>query len=331
MAVVVKWEASAPSNIALIKYMGKRSFSPSSIDTANMNVAVNPSLSWTLDHLRSFVQLELLSSDESQSDAWQPHPQWPLEMSELGQQKYLAHLQRVKKIFSAENYFFKIRSGNNFPADCGIASSASSFAALTLVAAQALSQLTKQPLPSMETLANLSRQGSGSSCRSFFSGFVVWEECSVRQLPTSTKIYHQVVIVSGDKKQVSSSQAHQRVQSSLLMNQREERVQVRYALLCEQLLSNTPDWKKMYELTWSEFWDMHALFETSDPAFGYMTSNSLEILNNVREYWQQKQQGPLVTMDAGPNVHLLWRQDQKLMAQEFAQKNPQWKWIEVGQ
>ena len=324
----MRWEASAPSNIALIKYMGKRNFSTSSADPANVNVAVNPSLSWTLDHLRSFVQLELLSADEKQSDSWQSHPQWPLEMSELGQQKYLAHLQRVKKIFSAEDYFFKIRSGNNFPADCGIASSASSFAALTLVAAQALSQLTKKPLPAPEILADLSRQGSGSSCRSFFSGFVVWEERGVRQLPTATKLYHQVVIVSGDKKQVSSSQAHQRVQSSLLMKQREERVQLRFTSLCEQLLSSTADWKKLYELTWSEFWDMHALFETSEPAFGYMTSKSLEILTNVREYWQQKQDGPLVTMDAGPNVHLLWRQDQKSMAQEFSQKNPQWKWIE---
>ena len=323
------WEASAPSNIALIKYMGKRSFS--SANTTQTNVAVNSSLSWTLDHLRSFVQLELVRPEESQIDTWQSHSQWPLEMSDVGQQKYLAHLQRVKKIFSAENYFFKVRSGNNFPADCGIASSASSFAALTLVAAQALSQLTKKPLPTMQTLADLSRQGSGSSCRSFFSGFVVWEEQGVRQLPITTTLYHQVIIVSGDKKQVSSSQAHQRVQSSLLMKQREERVQVRFTSLCEQLLCNNSDWKKLYELTWSEFWDMHALFETSDPSFGYMTSKSLEILNTLREYWLQKQDGPLVTMDAGPNVHLLWRQNQKVLAQDFAKDHPQWKWIEGAQ
>ncbi len=322
------WEASAPANIALIKYMGKRSFSSANTTQANVNVAVNPSVSWTLDHLRSFVQLELVGADESQNDTWQPHPNWLFEMSEVGQQKYLAHLQRVKKIFSAENYFFKVRSGNNFPADCGVASSASSFAALTLVAAQAFSQLTKKPLPAMETLADLSRQGSGSSCRSFFSGFVVWEEDGVRQLPTPTSLYHQVVIVSGDKKQVSSSLAHQRVQSSLLMKQREERVQIRFESLCEQLLSGSPDWKRLYELTWSEFWDMHALFETSDPSFGYMTAKSLEILNIVRDYWLQKQDGPLVTMDAGPNVHLLWRHDQKPMAQEFAKANLQWKWIE---
>lgn len=322
------WEASAPSNIALIKYMGKKSFSSAVSCSTTVNVALNPSLSWTLDHLRSFVQLELISGTDAAVDVWESHPQWLLQMSAAGQQKYLAHLQRIKKVFAAENYFFKVRSGNNFPADCGIASSASSFAALTLVASQALSQLTKKPCPSVEQLAELSRQGSGSSCRSFFSGFVTWEEHGVRQLVTDTKLYHQVIIVSGDKKQVSSSQAHQRVQSSLLMKQREERVQARFSSLYEQLQTGSPDWNKLFELSWSEFWDMHALFETSVPSFGYMTSKSLEILDAARKYWQQNEDGPLVTMDAGPNVHLLWRQDQKAMAQNFSKAHSQWKWIE---
>ncbi len=333
------WEASAPSNIALIKYMGKREDSKSS-DGATRNVALNPSLSWTLNHLRSFVQLELIDSKvkptvESTSnptgnhtDVWEIHPLWLLEMSQAGQQKYLGHLVRLKKFFNGETYFFKVRSGNNFPADCGIASSASSFAALTMVAAQALCELTKKPMPSPEQLADLSRQGSGSSCRSFFSGFVVWEEGTVRRLPTTTALYHQVVIVSGEKKLVSSSQAHQRVQSSLLMAQREERVRIRFLALIEHLENSISDWKKMYELTWAEFWDMHALFETSEPSFGYMNSTSIEVLTATRVLWQETGDGPLVTMDAGPNVHLLWRQDQKIVAQEFSKLHAQWKWIE---
>jgi diphosphomevalonate decarboxylase len=309
------WEASAPSNIALIKYMGKR---------AGGNIAVNPSISWTLDHLRSFVQLEVTEK----IDMWESHPQWPLEMSTAGQVKYIAHLNRVKKFFDAENYYFKVRSGNNFPADCGIASSASSFAALTLTAAQALSKLTHKPMPSKEQLADLSRQGSGSSCRSFFSGFVTWKDSGVQPLLSDISIYHQVVIVSGEKKQVSSSEAHQRVQTSLLMQHREERVQKRFMALQKELQSSAPDWQKMYEITWAEYWDMHALFETSAPSFGYMTATSLEILQAARELWQQENDGPLVTMDAGPNVHLLWRADQKIQAQGFAKKYARWKWIE---
>jgi diphosphomevalonate decarboxylase len=327
MEVVVMWEASAPSNIALIKYMGKRNSLPVS-GVTDVNVAVNPSLSWTLDHLRSFVQLELNSDPQFQRDEWSAHPQWPLEMSTIGREKFLAHLHRMKKSYSAENYHFKVRSGNNFPADCGIASSASSFAALTLAASQALSQLTQQPQLPLNQLADLSRQGSGSSCRSFFSGFVVWESEGVRALPTPTKLYHQVVIVSGDKKLVSSSQAHQRVQTSLLMKQREERVKLRFTQLCEQILNPELNWQQLFELSWAEFWDMHALFETSLPSFGYMTGKSLEILTAARVWWQNQGDGPLVTMDAGPNVHFLWRRDQIKMAQEFSRANSQWKWIE---
>ncbi|MBY0385563.1 diphosphomevalonate decarboxylase [bacterium] len=310
------WEASAPSNIALIKYMGKR---------PGGNIASNASLSWTLDHLRSFVQLE-----QAEQDSWQPHPAWPsIEMSEVGREKYLAHLLLVKNYFSAENYFFQIRSGNNFPADCGIASSASSFAALTLAAAQALSSLTKKAMPTKETLADWSRQGSGSSCRSFFPGFVGWTERGVEPVESGLKnIYHQTVIVSGAKKSVSSSQAHQRVQSSLLMDGREERAQKRFDHLKTELQKVNPDWKTLFEITWADFWDMHALFETSVPSFGYMQSGSLEVLQQARGLWLEQNDGPLITMDAGPNVHLLWRGEQKEMARVFSKKHSRWQWIE---
>ena len=310
------WEASAPSNIALIKYMGKR---------PGGNIATNASLSWTLDHLRTFVQIE-----EASEDSWASHPVWQLmEMSDVGREKYLKHLALMKKYFSADNYFFKIRSGNNFPSDCGIASSASSFAALTMAAAQALSALTKKAMPIKETLADWSRQGSGSSCRSFFSGFVSWTELGVEPVESNIKnIYHQTVIVSGAKKQVSSSQAHQRVQTSLLMEGREDRAQKRFDLLKTELQKITPDWKMLFEITWADYWDMHALFETSVPSFGYMQSGSLEVLQQAHELWRSQNDGPLITMDAGPNVHLLWRKEQKQTAQEFSKKYAQWQWIE---
>jgi diphosphomevalonate decarboxylase len=310
------WEASAPSNIALIKYMGKK---------AGGNIAINPSLSWTLNHLRTFVQLEV-----AEKDSWEPHPSWPsLLMSETGREKYLAHLLRIKKYFSAEHLFFTVRSGNNFPADCGIASSASSFAALTIGATQAITQLAEKAMPLTASLADLSRQGSGSSCRSFFPGFVSWTDRGVNSVESSiAKIVHQTVIVSGEKKSVSSSRAHELVQSSLLMEGREFRAQKRFDQICAELKKAKPNWSVLFETTWADFWDMHALFETSSPAFGYIKPASLQVLMEVRTLWEKTADGPLVTMDAGPNVHLLWREDQKLAARDFAKEHSQWSWIE---
>lgn len=309
------WEASAPSNIALVKYMGKK---------PGGNWATNSSLSWTLDHLRTFVQLE-----PANKDSWQPHPAWPgVVMSQVGYEKYLAHLQRIKSYFSVDDLFFTIRSGNNFPSDCGIASSASSFAALTLAATQALVSLTGKARPSIETMADWSRQGSGSSCRSFFSGFVMWTERGVDSIESPLKnIFHQVIVVDGKKKSVSSSEAHQRVQTSLLMDGRTDRAQKRFDLLKTELIKSQPDWTLLHEIVWADFWDMHALFETSMPSFGYMRSGSMEVLNQIRDLWSHQKDGPLVTMDAGANVHLLWREDQKSLAQEWEKQNGQWVWI----
>ena len=60
---------------------------------------------------------------------------------------------------------------------------------------------------------------------------------------------------------------------------------------------------------------MHALFATSQPPFMYMTSGSQKVLEEILHFWHKQGDGPLVTMDAGANVHFLWRPDQKEMAQ----------------
>ena len=46
----MRWYASAPSNIALIKYMGKTDY--------NGNKPTNSSLSYTLTHLNTHVEIE---------------------------------------------------------------------------------------------------------------------------------------------------------------------------------------------------------------------------------------------------------------------------------
>lgn len=62
---------------------------------------------------------------------------------------------------------------------------------------------------------------------------------------------------------------------------------------------------------------MHALFETSKPAFGYLKPKSLEVLGLVARLWEDQKDGPLVTLDAGPNIHFLWRVDQKNQVDQF--------------
>lgn len=303
----MSWEASAPSNIALIKYMGKT--------TDGQNSGTNPSLSLTLPHLRSLVVIE---RNDRGHDDWEPLDE-TLKLSEFGQQKFLKHFSFLKEKFQIQNQFFTIKSKNDFPSDCGIASSASSFAALTRCAVRAFSEITQTDVSTL-VQAQWSRRGSGSSCRSFFDGFVEWDGGDdIHPLDVGQKKFiHQVFIVSDHQKEVSSSQAHLRVSSSLLMNGRKERVQQRLDQL-KLHLSTDGNWRVLFDIAWAEFWDMHALFETAMPSFGYFTSASLELIFAARAEWHSGS-GPIVTMDAGPNVHLLWQTSQQEQAQAFAKK-----------
>ena len=296
------WKASCPSNIALIKYMGKKDY--------EKNIPTNASISWTLEYLVSTVVLV-----EAESDSWTPLPSdFPFQLTASGKVKFLNHLNRIKDVFEIQQNF-QVQSANNFPADCGIASSASSFAALTAVCVKAFSELTGRTL-AVEEVAQLSARGSGSSCRSFMGGLVEWNDHGIQNVESDLKgLLHMVVIVGDGAKKVSSSEAHKRVATSSLFPTRVERSNQRMEHLKQQI--QPLDWKALYENVWAEFWDMHALFETCTEPFGYFLPGSTEVLNNARLFWKENGDGPVVTMDAGPNIHLLWRMDQKKLALKF--------------
>ncbi|MCD6055267.1 MAG: mevalonate diphosphate decarboxylase [Gammaproteobacteria bacterium] len=308
----MKWQAQAPANLALIKYMGKTNHT--------QNIATNPSLSYTLSHLKTTVEIESHGALSDQWELLQQKDLLPMTLSEQGINRFLAHLSRLKAIFGYSGSLC-VRSANNFPADCGLASSASSFAALTLCANNALSDLTQQKPLALKQLITLSREASGSSCRSFFEAWCIWDGDEVNAIPSLEKphpyqaLIHQVVIITQSKKAVTSSEAHQRVTSSLLFEGRVKRANLRQLALLEALIQQ--QWRCAYEITFEEFWDMHALFATAKPPFLYMSEGSLAVLQAIQDYWVNQGDGPIVTLDAGPNVHLLWRRDQSDMANTF--------------
>lgn len=303
------WFSQAPSNIALIKYMGKKD--------ENKNIPLNPSLSYTLPHLLSSVSMEKVVGHK---DFWEPliMPGTPdFELSEKSQLRYLAHLQRLKEYFDYDGYFI-VRSSNNFPHSSGLASSASSFAALTKCACIALSELTKKDLPDVATQAQLSRLGSGSSCRSFFEPWALWRDEAVEaiELPY-TNLIHQVTIIERDPKKILSSEAHIRIRTSKLYEARLLQAEKNLKVLLEAFTSK--NWSSAFHIVWREFHEMHQLFATSVPSFSYMTPDVTDLLTTIQEFWAREHDGPLATMDAGPNVHLLWRSDQKALCEKFKQ------------
>lgn len=305
----MQWFAQAPSNIALIKYMGKK-------DTEK-NIPSNPSLSYTLNNLLSSVMLE---SHPGKKDCWEPLETpgtLPIQLSTAAQERFLNHLNWLKLKFEYTGAFI-VRSCNNFPHSSGLASSASSFAALTKCATLALTELTKTTPPTIETQAQWSRHASGSSCRSFFSPWALWHEEEVHALNLPYKdLHHEVIIISHEEKKTLSSEAHRRIQTSPDFSDRPLRAQKNLKEL--QIALEAKDWPQAYQVTWREFQDMHALFATAQPPFNYINARSQAVLNNAQEFWEKEGDGPLVTMDAGPNIHLLYRSDQLDCANRFKQ------------
>lgn len=281
------WKSSAPSNIALIKYMGKE---PG-------NQAVNPSLSMTLSNFQTQVELEI-----SAKDHWQPLP-GSAPLKEASTKRFVDFFVSLKKKAGIQENF-EIRSGNNFPSDAGLASSASSFAALTKAALTAFADLKKEKIPSPLEMANISRTGSGSSCRSFFSPWCRWEGEKVHPvLSALPPLVDLVAIVDGGVKKVSSSEAHKKVQTSPLFHGRVERAKVRLQKMEAAMAAG--NFQAVAELSWDELWDMHSLFHTSQPPFFYFAPETITILRWVENFWEKNGKGPIATIDAGPNVHLL--------------------------
>ena len=288
------WKASAPSNIALIKYMGKETVS------SGLNQAVNPSLSMTISAFRTSVEIERLG--DSGDDRWALLP-GSSPLREESAKRFLNFFTRIKNEQEVSGSFV-VRSGNNFPSDAGLASSASSFAALTMAACQAFAELKKTSLLPLEQQAMISRTGSGSSCRSFFGPWCAWEGPKIGPVPSKlAPLVDLVAVIDTGYKKVSSSEAHKRVQSSPLFEGRPSRARARQEALKAALASG--EYKKTAEISWAELWDMHSLFHTADVPFFYLSPLSMAVLRWSEDRWEKKGHGPVATVDAGPNVHLL--------------------------
>ncbi len=68
----------------------------------------------------------------------------------------------------------------------------------------------------------------------------------------------------------------------------------------------------------SEAMMLHAMMMTSDPYFILMRPNTLAIIERVWDFRKQTGLRPVVTLDAGANVHVLFPQEDQEAILDFA-------------
>ncbi|VAH69963.1 unnamed protein product [Triticum turgidum subsp. durum] len=162
----------SPTNIAVIKYWGKR-------DEA-LILPVNDSISVTLDPDHLSATTTVAASPAFPSDRmWLNGKEIALSGGRF--QSCLREIRKRARDVEDEKKGIKIKkedweklhvhiaSYNNFPTAAGLASSAAGFACLVFT----LGKLMNVNEDYGE-LSSIARQGSGSACRSIYGGFVKW-------------------------------------------------------------------------------------------------------------------------------------------------------------
>lgn len=305
----ITWRS--PSNIAIVKYWGKH----------GIQLPRNPSLSFTLS--ASFTDMHLeYQLRESMEQGIQLEFLFHQEQNEAFRLKMVQFLEKLLPIFPFLGQLdLKIQSGNSFPHSAGIASSASSMSALALCLCSLEDRLfgTLQDAAAFDQKASvIARLGSGSACRSIFPFASVWGNTSVvsgssdtfgvgaeSMLHAAFKDFHDdILIVSKQEKSVSSRAGHALMEGNPFAGARYEQANKNMVHLVEALEQG--DVHRFGKIAEEEALTLHALMMSSNPSFMLMRPNSLAILEKVRAYRLDTGHPVYFTLDAGPNVHLLY-------------------------
>jgi diphosphomevalonate decarboxylase len=147
-----KATARANTNIALVKYWGKRD--------AALNLPAVGSLSLTLEGLSTRTSVAFDGKAAADSLLLNGEPADPRALGRIAR-----FLDLVRARAGIKEHA-RVESANDFPTAAGLASSASAFAALALAATRAAGLSLDD-----RELSVLARRGSGSAARSIFGGF----------------------------------------------------------------------------------------------------------------------------------------------------------------
>jgi len=325
----VSWQS--PSNIALVKYWGK----------TGRQIPVNPSLSLTLS--KAFTETKATAFPRETEGSVEPDFWFDGKQNVAFGERIRRFLESITDIFPwLVQVSLKIETHNTFPHSAGIASSASAFSALALCLCSLDAELNGIILNEIEfrqKASYVARLGSGSACRSVFPGFTIWG--STRALPGSSNfmaipinevdpvfktLRDTILIVNEKEKPVASSEGHNRMAGHSFAEARIKQAGKNIAELLNALKSG--DKQTFIRIIENEAFTLHALMMTSDEGYMLMNPETVRIINRIQEIRKVTGLDICFTLDAGPNVHLLYFEDQieqvnKLIVEDLLKNNKQ--------
>lgn len=326
--------AKSPSNIAIVKYWGKH----------GNQLPNNPSVSFTLS--RCFTETSV-TFEHNNSDKYELSFLFDGKESPKFQEKIEKYLVENQQYFGfLKGLDLKIESYNSFPHSSGIASSASSMSALVLCLLKIEKIVNQDVTPiELQKASFLSRLASGSAARSLYTVMTLWgatpsvstssDEYAVpladMVAPVFQTYHDSIMIVSNKEKSVSSRVGHSLMNDHPLAEQR-------YATArqhTEQLLKvlQNGDVKEFMKIAEAEALQLHEMMATSNPPYHLMEDNTLKIIELVKKFRHNSGTPLCFTLDAGPNVHLLYPdacepEVKQFIKEELLQYCHEYKWID---
>lgn len=305
----VTWKS--PSNIALIKYWGKH----------GIQLPRNPSISFTLESAFSQTMLSYEPRKEAGSGIsldfyFHDAP------NEAFKTRVVKYLESLLDIFPFLKQFdLTLKTANSFPHGAGIASSASGMSALALCLCSMEDELFDTLGDDAEfdrKASYVARLGSGSACRSIFPTMAVWGESG--EIEGSSDLYaipfgdhihevyksfhNDILIVGAEEKAVSSSAGHALMEGNPFAPARYQQARQRLHNLLPALKSG--DLETFGKIVEDEALTLHALMMASNPSYILMRPNTLQMIELLRAYRAETNHPVYFTLDAGPNLHVLY-------------------------
>ncbi|WP_290699644.1 diphosphomevalonate decarboxylase [Lacinutrix sp.] len=308
----ISW--SSPSNIALVKYWGKKEH----------QIPQNQSISFTLSECKTITNLSY-SKRENTNDDFSFKVFLDGEHKKDFEPKIKTFFERIKIYLPfLKDYHFKIETRNTFPHSSGIASSASGMSALALclmsIEKELNSKITEEYF--IKKASFIARLGSGSACRSLEGDLVVWGKhedidgssdlFGVKypyQVHQNFKNYQDtILLVDKGEKQVSSTVGHNLMHGHAFAQERFNQAEENITKIKSILTSGDLD--AFIALVESEALTLHAMMMSSMPYFILMKPNTLEIINKIWSFRKESGLHICFTLDAGANVHILYPENE---------------------
>ena len=313
----VGWQS--PSNIALVKYWGKK----------GKQIPQNPSISFTLSECCSETFISFEKADRLDFSFFFEGKETPAFGAKI--EKFLLDYQAFFPFIN--QLALTVESRNTFPHSSGIASSASSMSAFVMCLLDIESKLVG-PSTGSGTLAKasyFSRLASGSAARSVFPKMALWgatpyykgssDEYAVSLAddihPVFKTYRDSILIVSGETKSVSSRAGHALMEGNPYAPARYAQANENIKNLLKALKGGDLD--TFINITESEALQLHALMMCSNPSYILMKPNTLRIIEIIRQFRDETKTPLCFTLDAGPNVHLLYPDSEAAKVEHFIQ------------